>query len=332
MPLDWRPLADFIRRHSTFIVTSHLRADCDAIGSEIAMAHILESLGKKVTIVNGDAPPPHIRFMDPENRVRVVGQSAPIETLRGFDALIVVDTSAWGQLGGMGEVVRGFAGEKAVVDHHVSEDDFGALVIKDSTAEATGRLVLELAEHLGVQLTTQIAEPLFTAIATDTGWFRFASVTEQTFAALAKLTAAGAQPAKIFTRLFEQHSLPRLRLRGRILDHVTAEQGVRLLWTYVTAADFAECAAELTDTEDAINMLLSVGGSEVAVMFVELDPMLTKVSLRSRSGFDVRAVAEQFGGGGHRAAAGISFEGPRDKAQAAILDAVRKALEGQLTS
>lgn len=325
MPLDWQPLADLIARSSSFILTSHLRADCDAIGSEAALALVLESLGKRVTIVNGDAPPPHIRFMDPDGRVRVVGQTAPVETLRGYDALIVVDTSAWGQLGAMGEVVRGFMGAKAVIDHHVSEDDFGALVLKDSTAEATGRLILELAEFLRVPLTQAIAEPLFAAIATDTGWFRFPSVTEKTFTALAKLTAAGAQPAKTFVQLYEQHTFPRLKLRGRILDHVVSECDGRLLWTYVTAADFKECGAELTDTEDAINMLLSVAGTQAAVLIVELEPKATKISLRSRSEFDVRVIAEKFGGGGHRQAAGITFQGDRATAQDAVLGAVRTA-------
>ena len=108
--------------------------------------------------------------------------------------------------------------------------------------------------------------------------------------------------------------MPRLRLRGRILDHVTAECDGRLLWTYVTAHDFAETGAQKTDTEDAINMLLAVGGVEAAIMFVELGDEagsgpVTKVSLRSRSGFDVRAVAEKFGGGGHKAAAGVTLHG-----------------------
>lgn len=326
MSIDWRPLAELIERNQTFLLTSHLRADCDAIGSEIGLALVLESLGKRVTIVNGDPAPAHIRFMDREGRVKVVGSTAPLETLRGYDALVVVDTSAWGQLGDMAGVVRSFAGEKAVIDHHVSEDDFGALMFKDATAEATGRLILELAEYLDVAVTTEIAEPLFTAIATDTGWFRFSSVTAATFSALAKLTAAGARPAKIFSQLFEQHSLSRLMLRGRILDHVKSECSGRLLWTYVTAADFAECKAEQTDTEDAINMLLSVAGSETALMFAELKPDLTKVSLRSRTDFDVRKVAEQFGGGGHKAASGISFPGPRESAQNAVLDAVRRAM------
>ncbi|MBX3425987.1 MAG: bifunctional oligoribonuclease/PAP phosphatase NrnA [Pirellulales bacterium] len=326
MSISWQPLVELIDRHESFLITSHCRADCDAAGSEIALALALESLGKRALVVNGDPLPEHIAFIDPQGRVLELGVGAPLETLRQCEALIVVDTSAWGQLGPMADVVRAFSGPRAVVDHHVSADDLGALVFKDATAEATGRLILELCEALGVAITPEIAAPLFAAIATDTGWFRFSSVTDATFLALAKLTAAGASPPRLFSLLFEQHSLARLHLRGRILDHVRSECNGRLMWTYVTAEDFAVTGASKTDTEDAINALLTVAGAEVAALFVELEPEVTKASLRSRNDFDVRAVAEQFGGGGHRAAAGISYRGPRPAAQEAILDALRAGL------
>jgi phosphoesterase RecJ-like protein len=327
MDIDWRPLVEVIKQRDRFLITSHLRADCDAIGSEVALARILQSLGKQATIVNGDEVPRHIEFMDPDGMVGVIGSTITLDLLRSFEVMIVVDTSAWLQLGRMADVLRSFPGVRVVIDHHVSEDDMGALVFKDDQAEATGRLILQLSEALGVKLTKDIADPLFAAIATDTGWFRFSSVQADTFTALAKLTAAGACPGKTFSQLFEQHSLPRLHLRGRILDHVRPDCSGRLLWTYVTAADFRETGSEKTDTEDAINMLLTVKGVEVAVLFVELEPEATKVSLRSRSKFNVNTAAEKFGGGGHRAAAGITFRGPMLEAQEAILDALRTGMQ-----
>lgn len=327
MTIDWQPLIELIDRHESFLITSHCRADCDAVGSELALARLLESKGKHVRVVNGDAVPEHIAFMDPKGRVGVFQETAPLEALRGLEALIIVDTSAWGQLGPMADVVGAFAGPMAIIDHHQSADDFDAIVLKDPTAEATGRLILELAEALGAPLTTEVADLLFTAIATDTGWFRFASVTEKTFAALAKLTAAGAQPARAFSLLYERHSFARLKLRGRILDHATAECDGRLMWTYVAKEDFVSTGANSTDTEDAINMLLSVAGAEAAALFVELEPNSTKVSLRSRTQFDVSAIAEQFGGGGHRAAAGITLSAAMSDAQQRVLDVLRSAMQ-----
>lgn len=324
MSINWQPLLEVISSNESYLITSHCRADCDALGSELGLAQVLESLGKRVRIVNGDEVPRHIGFIDAHQRIEILDRHvSSSEALLNLDVLIIVDTSAWGQLGPMAEVVRQFDGQKIVIDHHVSQDDMQALVCKDATAEATGRLILELATTLGVHVSSEMAMPLFAAIATDTGWFRFPSVTEKTFFALGHLVAAGASPAGIFSSLYEQHRIGRLLLRGRILQKVRAEVAGRLLWTEVTMEDFQESGAERTDTEDVINLLLTIAGSEVAAMFVELDTSVTKISLRSRGEFDVCQVAKQFGGGGHRAASGITFDGPLATARATVLDALR---------
>lgn len=326
MSIDWKPLHEIITDCQSFVLTSHCRADCDAVGSELALARVLESLGKQVQIVNGDEVPEHIRFIDPESRIGELGRTVQAEELHKCDCLIVVDTSAWGQLGPMADVVREFPGKRVVIDHHVSSDDLSAVVFRDATAEATGRLILELSEELQVELTQEIAMPLFTAIATDTGWFRFSSVTEKTFAALAKIVAVGVSPPEVFSALFEQHSIARILLRGRIFSNIRSECRGRLMWTQVRQADFAAVGANTTDTEDSINTLLTIAGTEVAVMFVELEPDKTKVSLRSRSDFDVQAIAQQFGGGGHKAASGITMAMSMDDAQSQVLEKLRAAL------
>jgi phosphoesterase RecJ-like protein len=327
MSIDWQPLLEVISAHDSYLITSHCRADCDALGSELGLAQVLESLGKRVRIVNGDEVPRHISFIDPQHRIEMLHRDVSgSESLLDLDVLVIVDTSAWGQLGPMADVVRQFDGQKIVIDHHVSEDDMQALVCKDATAEATGRLILELAMALEVKVTPEMATPLFAAIATDTGWFRFSSVTEKTFIALGQLVAAGASPVGVFSSLYEQHRIGRLLLRGRILQKVCAEVEGRLLWTEVTLEDFQESGAERADTEDVINLLLTIAGSEVAAMFVELDSSSTKISLRSRGEFDVCQVAKQFGGGGHRAASGITYEGSLADARTAVLDALSQAM------
>lgn len=325
MTIDWRPLQEIMDEHHSFLLTSHCRADCDALGSELAMAEILEQFGKQVRIVNGDEVPRHISFIDPDGRIETLGTGVTASDLQDTDVLMVLDTSAWVQLGPMADVVRNFSGTRVVIDHHVSQDDMQATVFKDSTSEATGRLVLELCNALKVNVTPSIAHLLFTAIATDTGWFRFASVTEKTFQALGQLVGAGASPPQVFAALYERHTLARLKLRARILENIQPLAGGKLMVTEIFQQDFAETGAEPADTEDVINTLLTVSGSQVAVMFVELK-RITKVSLRSRTDFDVRVVAEQFGGGGHKAAAGIAYEGSLAEARAVVL----KLLEAEL--
>jgi phosphoesterase RecJ-like protein len=239
---------------------------------------------------------------------------------------MVLDTSAWAQLGPMGDVIRTTPARKLVLDHHQSEDDLGAELFKNVSAEATGRLVVEAAEQLGVQLTPRIARPLFAAVATDTGWFRFPSASVGTYRIGAKLIEAGASPSEIYRELYERDTLGRVRLRGVVLTRVEIELDGRLGHTYVAKDDFARLHALPSDTEDLVNLVLGVEGTEVAVIFVELLSGGLKVSFRSRGTLDCSRLSQQFGGGGHKAAAGASLDGTLDDVRPRVLDAVRAAM------
>jgi len=326
MPIDWRPFTKLISEAQSFVLTSHMRPDCDAIGSEIGLALALRSLGKVVRIVNGDPVPPHIAFIDPNRDVQVLGRDVTASDLK-CDVLVVLDTSAWSQLGPMADVVRNTTAHRVVIDHHVSQDDMNAQVFKDTLSESSGRLVLQAIDAIGATVTRQIANPLFAAIATDTGWFRFPSVGEATLGAAMRLVGAGAKPHEVFAALYEQNSLPRILLQGRMLTNVQSHLGGRLLTTAITQAELKSIGAEPTDTEDVINRLLSVRGVEVALFFLELGAEETKVSLRSRSAIDVNQIAAQFGGGGHKAASGVRYKGPLSKAETAVVAAVTEAMQ-----
>lgn len=325
--IDWPRFVGHVRRHGRFLLTTHIRPDCDALGSTLAMAAVLERLGKEVSIVTAFDVPRTFRFLDPRGRIKRYGRDVSLADLVGIEALLVLDTSAWAQLGEMGEVIRSLPVVKLVLDHHVTSDDLGAELFRDTGAEATGRLVFEAAGHLGVPLDTEMAGCLFAALATDTGWFRFPSANSQTYRLASALIEAGAVPSRLYQALYENDSAGRLRLIGRAMARVQLDCQGRLIHTYLLQADFAECGAVASDSEDIINMTLSVGGTEVAVMLVEQPGGGFKVSFRSRSGLDCSAVAARFGGGGHRPAAGASLAGPLASAQKKVLDAVRAAME-----
>jgi phosphoesterase RecJ-like protein len=310
-------------------LTSHVRPDCDALGSELGLAAVLESLGKRVQIVNGQATPANIAFLDPTQRIRVHPQETTAEALMGCDALIVLDTSAWIQLGSMSDIVRSFPGRKLLIDHHLSEDDLGAERFKDVQAEATGRLVVEAADALNVPLTAEMARSLFTALATDTGWFRFSSTGPETYHLAGRLVAAGADPTDIYRQLYEQDTEGRVRLRGLILSRLVTELQGRLVHTCVRSADYAAMGAEPTDTEDVINHALTVRGTEFAVIFVGLMSGGYKVSFRSRGRLDCSQLAQHFAGGGHRAAAGATISGDLEDVQDRVLSLVRKCMEDE---
>jgi bifunctional oligoribonuclease and PAP phosphatase NrnA len=293
------------------------------------MAGILQQLGKKVRIINGHPTPPNLAFLDPAQTIEVIGDHVlPAEVTA--DALMVLDTSAWAQLGPMADVMRRFQGTKLVLDHHVGEDDLGAEFFKDTGAEATGHLVTKFAEAVGVKITKPMATALFAAIATDTGWFRFASTTSETYRVAAKLLEAGAVPQDIYGDLYERDTLGRVRLRGRILSRVQSEHQGQLVHTYVLKEDFDQTGALPSDTEDAINLTLAVATTKVALIMIEQLKGGFKVSFRSRCGVDCNQLARLFGGGGHKAAAGAFVEGDLDEVQTKIIAAASEALTSVL--
>lgn len=327
MPIDWPAFVEIVNSNETFLLTSHIRPDCDALGSELGMAGVLRSLGKNVQIVNGHPTPPNLTFIDPGNDIKVIGEDVQVEELKDMDVMIILDTSAWAQLGDMGEVVKTTNARKLIVDHHVSEDDLGAEPFKNTTAEATGRLVVEAADALGVELTAEIAKPVFAAVATDTGWYRFGSAKGDTYRLAARLCDAGADPTGIYGELYERDTEGRVRLRGLILSRAKTELDGKLVHTYVLAEDFGATGALPSDTEDAINLTMAIAGTEVAVILVgQLDGGF-KLSFRSRCDVDCSKLAETFNGGGHRAAAGAFISEPFESAQPKILEAVRAAMK-----
>jgi phosphoesterase RecJ-like protein len=322
MPLDWSPLVAFVHRHQRFLLTTHVRPDADGLGSMLALAEALESLGKQVRRVIASPMPPRYTFLDPAKSIEVF--SPPGE--QNCDALIVLDTGTWNQLADMAAFVRASPAEKVVIDHHRTQDDLGAQGFVDITAEATGRLAHEVIAALGVPLTPTMARNLFAAVATDTGWFRHPNATAETFDLAGRLVAGGAAPTPLHEDLYERNSLEGLRLRGRVLDRLASRADGRVAFSWVQFTDYPETGAMPLDTEDLVNYPRSIAGVEVGMVFIEQRDGSVKVSFRSKR-VDVSRLAEQFNGGGHRLASGATVPGPLDAARERVLAAAIAAVE-----
>lgn len=328
MSIDWAPLKQIIETNQRFVLSSHVRPDADAIGSELGMAAVLEGLGKSVRIVNPSAIPSNLLFLDPTRRIRKIGQEMSAEEACDTDVHIVLDTSAWGQLVDVGAVLRQTHATKVVIDHHVSADDLGAIEFKDPRAEATGTLVYQFARSINAPIGAEAATALFCAIATDTGWFRFQSTRGETMRIVGDLIDFGAKPNLIYRELYEQHSLARMRLVGRVLSRIQSECNGKLAYVVVSRDDFRQTDAVPADTEELVNECLRVAGTESAFIAVEQPNQTIKFSFRSRTNVNVASVAERFGGGGHKQAAGAILPGPLADAVAQALAAMKSALEG----
>ncbi len=328
MSIDWTPLADVIAAHDRFLVTSHVRPDGDALGSEVGIAGLLRQKGKDVRVVNASPTPPRYDFLDPHQTLfEEIGVDVQLEDLADREAVVIVDLSSWGQLGEMAEVVRGFKGPRVVIDHHVSQDDLDALFLKDTKAEATGAILVRAVRALGGQFTPEIATGLFTAIAMDTGWFRHPSTRPETLRVAADLVEAGAPVDEIYRLLFERGTLGRLKMMGESLAGLQTDHDGRIAYVTVTRDAFDRTGANPADTEDLVDHTVSIVGVDVGLLFIEQRKGGIKLSVRSRNGFDCSRLTGRFGGGGHRAAAGATLPDPLSESLPRVLEAVRGDLD-----
>ena len=325
--LDWAALVEVLRNCQKVVLTSHVRPDCDALGSELGMLGILEAIGKDVRIVNAQATPPTLAWIDPDRRIESLQTGVKKADLADRDLVLVVDTSAWAQLGAMADVVKEMRANVLVIDHHVSEDDLSDRWFKDTTAEATARIISEVGLRLKVPLTERIATPLYAGLSTDTGGFRFPSTSAETFRVAGRLVDAGASPPAVYRELFEQDSLARIHLVGRTLAGARPEHDGKVIYSTVRQSDIKEVNALPSDTEDLVNLTLAVKGTEVAVILIEQPDSRVKVSFRSRGKVDCNLLAATFNGGGHKAAAGAILPGPFDEALEKVTAAVDAAWE-----
>jgi bifunctional oligoribonuclease and PAP phosphatase NrnA len=323
MPLDWTPLEDLVRRHRRFLLTTHVRPDADGIGSLMALAEVLRHHGKQVQAVISSTWPPRYDFLDPNKEIeRFV---APGDPWAGAEVVIVLDTGTWNQLGDFGPFMAKLDVPKLVIDHHISQDDLGAQRLVDIKAEATGRLVFEAICALGGPVSESVANRLFAAVATDTGWFRHSNTTPPTFALAEQLQRTGAQPTSLYEQLYEQDTLPRLKLKGLWLARAQVVENGLVAYSEIHRGDYEATGAVPQDTEDLINEL-SIKGVQVRLAFMEQPRGGVKVSFRGRSPVDVGKVAERFGGGGHRLASGATLDGALEEARRRVLAAVHEAL------
>ena len=266
MPIDWAPFVEFVHRHQRFLLTTHIRPDADGLGSMLALAEALECRGKQVQMVVASVFPPRYRFLDPDSHIDRF--EPPGEPWRDNDAVVVLDTGTWNQLGIFGPFLQALPAAKMIIDHHLTQDDLGAARLVDTSAEATGRLVHEAITALGEPLSPTMAGNLFVAVAMDTGWFRHSNTTPATFALASRLVEAGASPEHLYEELFERNTLPRLRLTGLVLERMQVTDDGRVVFTEIFE-DFPDnvsvVTSELTEQNGRTLMTVTVdyGSKEV---------------------------------------------------------------------
>jgi phosphoesterase RecJ-like protein len=312
-----RQIAEIIQKGRAFLVTSHVRLDGDAVGSELALYESLKSLGKEVVVYNQDRTPQMYAFL-PDAGV-IVNRLGPLD---GFDAVFVLDCS---EIERMGEEAPRIAGIPRIVniDHHISNNHYGHLTLTDPEASSTGEMIFRLVDGMGIEITRDMAVNLYTAILTDTGAFRYSNTGPRTFAVAGRLLEKGADPAWIAQMVYETFPAVKIRLLGRALSTLEFDWQGRIGAVTVSRKMLEEAGAQWEHTEGFVEFPRSVEGVQVAAFFSEIGEGLYKVSLRSKGRFSVEEVARKFGGGGHINAAACRIQGDYDAVKRRLFDAIK---------
>jgi bifunctional oligoribonuclease and PAP phosphatase NrnA len=319
----WFDVIELIRRHRRFLASSHEHPDGDAIGAMLGLGLLLEELGKDALLVLDDPVPRIYRFLDPDARIRCYEPSRDDPALAACDAAFVLDVGSLDRVGKVGAALARHRVPTVCIDHHATNDTFADVNVVVRDAASTASLIFDLLRALGRQPSPAIADALLTGLATDTGWFRFPNTSPQALRDAAALREAGADPARIYARVYEDLSAARMRLLGLAMADLREEAGGRLVYFVVTRPMFAETGAEDSEVEGFVDSFRKIGGVEIIVFFREQPDGRTRVSLRAKGDLDVGTLAAQLGGGGHRAAAGAVLDEPLAAAMPRVLAAAR---------
>jgi phosphoesterase RecJ-like protein len=305
---------------------SHTRPDGDAIGSVLGLRSLLRGVGVDVTGVMLDPPTSRYEWLLVGDPLAIWTTDAAAIRDRSYDAVILVDTCAARQLEPVMPFVKQLSAPRVVFDHHATRDVPAGVLLIDETAAATCELICEWADAVGLTPSAEAATALFAGLATDTGWFRFPSVDARALRTAERLVALGADPHRIYERLYSQDAPGRLRLLGAMLATLELRAGGRLAVVELTQESFRRNGATPADTEDLINEPQRIAGVMAAVLFVEQDDGRVRVSFRSKRDLDVAALAAEFGGGGHARAAGARVVGSLPEVRERVLQRVESCL------
>lgn len=325
---NFRRAVELIDKSSSILITTHTKPDGDACGCMSAMCDALISLGKKVMLLMVSPVPKWYEFLFTD-KVPVFGDDVSLEQLKQghfgkFDLIVIVDTNSYSQLAELENFVKQANVPILTIDHHLTSDNLGDVELVDSSSAATGLIVLDLLKFAGWSLADKMAEALFVAIATDTGWFQFTNTDSKVYRSCAELVEAGANPADIYNKLYQNFSFPRFQLMVAMLNTLELHLNGQYATQYITQKNFEQTGALPEDTENLINECHRIGTVKVSALFVELKDGRIRCSLRSKSDVDVSKIAAKFGGGGHKMAAGTYLPGPLENAKQLIFNEVQE--------
>ncbi|HMB79119.1 MAG TPA: bifunctional oligoribonuclease/PAP phosphatase NrnA [Vicinamibacterales bacterium] len=313
-------IADALRARQRFVLSSHGKPDGDSIGSQLAMAYALQAIGKDVTVINADPAPATLMAFPGVPGIRI----AP-RVDGEFDAAIVMECGDLTRTGVTG-LERFFV---VNIDHHPGNTNYGQINWFDAGAAACAEMVFDVVRALGVPLTVEIATHVYLAIVTDTGSFHYSSISPRTFDICRQCLEAGVDPVALSRQVFDSNTAGRLRMFGAVSQAMTLDPTGRIAVLYLDQAIAAATQGEYNDTDGLINQPLTVKEIQAVVFFKKIEGDQYRVSMRSKGAIDIGAIAAEYGGGGHKNAAGCTVTGAIDTLRATLVEKIEGAIDGR---
>jgi phosphoesterase RecJ-like protein len=311
-------VVELIEKKQNFAITTHIRPDGDGVGSSLGLCWLLRSLGKSAEVIAADTIPVAYRALPGAEEIR---QVAAID--REYDAVFVIECSDVERPG-----ILKLADQFTVnIDHHATSEHFGSVNWIDSTASAVGEMIYNLCKAIGGRVTREIAECLYLALVTDTGSFHFSNTTDRTLKVASELVRVGVKPADISEAVYNSYPWSRIELMRRVLETVKRDDTGRVAWMRQTMSMKLDSRAVDGDNNGFVNIPLAAREVLAVVYMREVGPDQFRVSLRSKGDINVAKVAEIFGGGGHKNAAGCSVQGDWNERENELVQAVSEAVE-----
>lgn len=311
-------VVELIENKQNFAITTHVRPDGDGIGSSLGLCWLLRSLGKKAEVIVRDSIPSAYRQLPGAEDIRQVS-----EIDQAYDAIFVIECSDVSRPG-IKDLDKQFT---VNIDHHSTSEHFGTINWIDATASAVGEMIYNLCKAIGGRVTREIAECLYLALVTDTGSFHFSNTTERTLKVASELVKAGVKPAEISEAVYNSYPWSRIELMRQVLATVKRDKTGRVAWMRQSLDMAKKAGAVDGDNNGFVNIPLAAKEVEAVVYMRETLPHTYRVSLRSKGSINVAKIAEKFGGGGHKNAAGCRVQGDWDAWEKEIVAAMLEAVD-----
>jgi Exopolyphosphatase-related proteins len=324
-----KEVIEAINKGKRFLITAHINAEGDALGSQLAMKELLTGMGKDSFILDSDPVPEHYMFMPRADEI-----SGKLDKVGEFDAAVVLDCPTLNRTGKVGSIIKARAVPIINIDHHISNDKFGNVNWVDADASSAGEMVFRLFKKTGIKMTKEAALSLYIAILTDTGSFNYDNTSSATHEIAGELLGYGLDPALVSENVYERRSLKDINLLGLVLATIRVNTKGTIAYLEVTKDMLDKTTADLAKSEGLINYARSIDGVKVAVLFKEdqKDKNKINISFRAKGNgdmVDVNKIAAMFGGGGHTKASGCVVTGSLEEAKEKVLAKIEEVLSNQ---